>query len=174
MEVMLLTKIENLGELGDLVDVKPGYARNYLLPYGKAQEATPENIAELEARKAVLRAELEKEREEARAKAEKMGGNAIEFLVGNVNEEGELAGSIGTTDIVTKVRETCGIEIERSQVRLSSGVLRKVGEYSVTVHLHADVDAQVTVNIVDKDADKKKRADSDKDSDDGDGGSSPD
>lgn len=172
MEVMLLTKIENLGELGDIVNVKPGYARNYLLPYAKAQEATSENIADFEARKAVLREELEREREKARAKAELIDGKVIEFLVGNVNEEGELSGSIGTTDLVVKIHEVCGIEVERSQVRLSVGMFRKVGKYDVTVHLHADVDALVRVNILDKDADKKERIDSDTDDARGDGGNS--
>ena len=174
MEVMLLTKIENLGELGDIVNVKSGYARNYLLPYGKAQEATPENIAELEARKAKIREELQREREKARSKAEKIDGKPVEFLVNNVNEEGKFPGSIGTIDIVEKIHELFDVKIERSQVRLSTGVFHEVGKFDVTVHLHADVDALVKLNIVDKDAGKEKDTDNDKDVVQSDGRSSTD
>lgn len=151
MEVMLLTKVENLGELGDIVKVRPGYARNYLIPYGKSLPATPENIAIVEKRKAELEAQMEREREQARNQAAQIDGKSIEFTVANVNEEGELPGSIGTTDIVREVRERFGMEIEKSRVRLPEGVFRKVGEYELTIHLHAGVDAQVKLKIIDKD-----------------------
>ena len=151
MEIILMSKVENLGDLGDIVNVRSGYARNYLLPYGKAQMATDENIAELQLRKAKLEEELQKERAEAQAEADKINGNILEVSVSNVNEEGELPGSIGTSDIINGVKNVCGVEIERSQVRLPDGVFRKIGEYDVNIHLHADVDAYIKLKILNKD-----------------------
>ena len=159
MEVILMAQVENLGKLGDIVDVRSGYARNYLLPYGKAQMVTEENIAQLQARKAELEKKIEEERVQARALADQINEKEIKIEVGNVNEEGKLPGSIGITDIVREVHSLSGLEIERSQVRLPEGVFRKVGEYSVTIHFHADVDAIIKLSIIDKDEGNKQALD---------------
>lgn len=146
MEVILLQKVENLGDLGDKVKVKPGYGRNYLLPKGKAQRATPENVAEFEAR----RAELERIAAEALAAAEsrkaQLEGLAVVIPV-KAGEEGRLFGSIGTADIAEAVTQA-GVAVERQEVRMPEGPIRAIGEYEIALHLHTDVDATVKVKIV--------------------------
>ncbi|MGC8521904.1 MAG: 50S ribosomal protein L9 [Steroidobacteraceae bacterium] len=146
MEVILLQKVANLGNIGERVKVRSGFGRNYLLPEGKATLATPENIARFEAR----RAELEKAAREQLASAEERATALKDFkltITAKAGTEGKLFGSIGTADIA----EACtaqGIKIERSEVRLPTGPLRMVGEHSVSLHLHADIDVPVTVLIV--------------------------
>jgi large subunit ribosomal protein L9 len=146
MEVILLEKVDNLGALGDKVRVRPGYARNYLLPQGKAKFATPENIAEFEAR----RAELERAAAEALAAAEtrrqSLEGMVIE-IAAKAGSEGKLFGSIGAGDIADAVT-TRGVEIEKREVRLPEGPLRQVGEHEIELHLHADVNASIRVVVV--------------------------
>ena len=146
MEVILLEKVDNLGALGDKVRVRPGYARNYLLPQGKAKFATPENIAEFEAR----RAELERAAAEALAAAEvrrqSLEGMVVE-ITAKAGGEGKLFGSIGAADIADAVT-TRGIEIERREVRLPEGPLRQVGEHEIELHLHADVNASIRVVVI--------------------------
>lgn len=146
MEVILLEKVENLGNLGDQVKVRPGYGRNYLIPTGRATLATPENIAKFEAR----RAELEKMAAEALAAAQARR-QALEGLTvtikANAGEEGRLFGSVGTTDIAQALADA-GVKVERHEVRLPAGPFRQIGEYEVAIHLHTDVDAQVKIAIV--------------------------
>ncbi len=147
MEVILLENIENLGSLGDKVTVKPGYARNFLLPSGKAKPATPENIAEFEQR----RAELEKAMAEAKAEAEARK-QAIEELgqveiTAKVGSEGKLFGSIGTADIADAIT-AAGTAIEKREVRLPEGALRVTGEHEIDLHLHTGVDAKIVIVIV--------------------------
>jgi len=146
MEVILLEKVDNLGALGDKVRVRPGYARNYLLPQGKAKFATPENIAEFEAR----RAELERAAAEALAAAEtrrqSLEGMVIE-ITAKAGGEGKLFGSIGAGDIADAVTAR-GVEIEKREVRLPEGPLRQVGEHEVELHLHADVNASIRVVVI--------------------------
>jgi large subunit ribosomal protein L9 len=146
MEVILLEKIDSLGGLGDKVRVRPGYARNYLLPQGKAKFATPENIAEFEAR----RAELERAAAEALAAAEmrreSLTGMVIE-ITAKSGGEGKLFGSIGTADIADAVTAR-GVEVEKREVRLPDGPLRQAGEYEIQLHLHADVDADIRVIVI--------------------------
>lgn len=145
MEIILLDKVENLGGLGDKVKVKSGYARNYLIPTGKAKYATPANIAEFEAR----RAELEKIAAESKAAAEarrsELEGMTV-TLTALAGAEGKLFGSIGTQDIADAVT-AAGVKLERREVRLPEGALRQVGEYEVEVHLHSDVNAVVKVVV---------------------------
>ena len=144
MEVILLEKIENLGTLGDRVNVKSGYGRNYLLPQGKAAPATPENIAEFEAR----RAELEQAAAEALTAAEARRDSLADMVVtiaAKAGEEGKLFGSVGTSDIADAI-QAAGVEIERNEVRLPEGAFRQTGEYDVELHLHSDVN--VTVKLV--------------------------
>ncbi len=146
MEVILLTKVANLGNIGDRVKVKSGYGRNYLLPQGKATLATPANIRIFEAR----RAELEKAASEALRSAQARAEAMKEFkltVTAKAGSEGKLFGSIGTTDIA----EACtraGHTVARSEVRLGSGPIRSVGEHLVTLHLHTDVDVQLPVIVV--------------------------
>lgn len=148
MEVILLEKIDNLGALGDKVNVKSGYARNYLIPKGKAVFASPENVKKFEER----RAELEKQEAEklAAAEARKNQLMALEdgiTIAHRAGEEGKLFGSVGTSDIVAACKDA-GIEIARSEIRLPEGVIRVIGEYTVVIHLHADVNADLKVNVV--------------------------
>lgn len=149
MEVILLTKVANLGNIGDRVNVKSGFGRNFLLPQGKATLATADNVAKFEAR----RAELERAAREQLTSAEERAAAMKEFRLTirtKAGTEGRLFGSIGTADIA----EACtreGFRLARSEVRLPSGLLRTVGEHSVTVHLHADIDVTLPVLIVAED-----------------------
>jgi len=145
MEVILLDNVENLGGIGDKVKVKPGYARNYLLPQGKATRATRENIAEFEARRAELEAKAAAVVAEARARAEKISGLKLQIRA-KVGSEGKLFGSVGPVDIA-EAAEAAGIVIERSELRLAEGPLRMVGEHEVEVHLHTDVSVPISVTI---------------------------
>lgn len=145
MDVILLEKVENVGGIGDQVKVKPGFARNYLLPQGKATLATPENIAKFEARRAELEAKAQGELENARARAAKLEGIVL-TLKANAGPEGKLFGSIGTIDITTAL-EGLDIEVERSEIRLPEGPLRVVGEHEIELHLHSDVSVAVKVVI---------------------------
>lgn len=146
MEVILLEKVENLGNLGDRVKIKPGYGRNFLIPQGKATSATPGNVARFEER----RAELEKAAADALAAANARR-EALEALSGvtvaaKAGDEGKLFGSVGTTDIAHAISEA-GVAVERHEVRLPEGPFRAVGEYEVEVHLHSDVNAAVKLTV---------------------------
>jgi large subunit ribosomal protein L9 len=146
MDIILLQKVANLGNIGDRVKVKSGFGRNYLLPAGKATLATPDNIKRFEAR----RAELEKAAHEHLSSAEKRAEQLKEFklvIPSKAGTEGKLFGSIGTADIAEAATKA-GIQIERSEVRLPNGALRTVGDHSVVLHLHADVDVPLAVTIV--------------------------
>jgi len=146
MEVILFEKIDRLGNIGDLVNVKAGFARNYLLPQGKAKVATEKNKAEIETR----RAEFEKLAAEALAAAQKRR-EQIEMLAINITAksgaEGKLFGSVGNTDIAEAITEA-GVEVEKREVRLPEGPIRQAGEYEITLHLHTDVNAVAKVNII--------------------------
>lgn len=145
MEVILLEKIDNLGGLGDKVNVKSGYGRNFLIPSGKAVTATKSNIAEFEER----RAELEKQAAEALAAAEARKAvieNLTVTIERKAGEEGRLFGSVGTSDIADAV-VAAGGELEKREVRLPEGPFHSLGEFEVELHLHADVDASVKVII---------------------------
>ena len=146
MEVILFEKIDRLGGIGDLVNVKAGFARNFLLPQGKAKVATDANKAEIETR----RAELEKLAAETRSSAEKRR-EQIEALTIEITAksgtEGKLSGSIGNADIANALIEA-GVEVEKRDVRLPEGPLRQAGEYEITLHLHTDVDAVAKVTII--------------------------
>ena len=145
MEIILLEKIANLGAMGEKVNVKPGYGRNYLIPQGKAAAATPENIADYEAR----RAELEKASADALtaalARREELLGKVI-TITSHAGEEGKLFGSVGTADIAHALTEG-GTAVERHEVRLPEGAFRMVGEYDVLLQLHADVDVTIKLLI---------------------------
>ena len=147
MEVILLENIENLGTLGDKVSVKSGFARNYLVPHGKAKIATAANLAEFEAR----RAELEKAVADALGEAQTRQ-QAIEALgtleiAAKVGSEGKLFGSIGTADIAEAIA-AAGVVVEKREIRLPDGAIRTTGEHVINIHVHADVDSSVTLSIV--------------------------
>ena len=146
MEIILLEKIANLGVLGDRVKVKPGYARNFLIPKGKATTATAANLARFEAR----RAELERIAAEALAKAKARAEQLAELIVTlsvKTGSEGRLFGSVGAADIANAV-SAAGIELQKQEVRLPTGSIRQIGEYDVDLHLHGEVKTQIRVNII--------------------------
>lgn len=145
MEVILLEKIENLGVMGDKVNVKPGYGRNFLIPKGKAAPATEANLAAFEAR----RAELEKAAAESLAAAEARRDRLADMHItisAKAGDEGKLFGSIGTTDIADAITAS-GAQVERHEVRLPTGAFRQVGDYDVELHLHADVNTTIKLTI---------------------------
>ena len=146
MEIILLQKVANLGNIGDRVKVKSGYGRNFLLPKGKATLATPENIAKFEARRAEFEKTARAELESAQARAKKLEGFKL-TLTAKAGGEGKLFGSIGTSDIADGVKKA-GHEIERSEVRLPNGPIRIAGEHVVQIHLHTDVTVDLPVVIV--------------------------
>jgi len=150
MEVILLEKVPNLGNIGDRVKVKPGYGRNFLLPQGKATLATEKNIAAFEARRAELERKEAEELAAARARAETLSALALR-IAAKAGSEGKLFGSLGTVDIA----EACtaaGVPVERSEVRLPSGPIRTTGEHEVDLHLHADVNVTIRLEVVPEDA----------------------
>ena len=146
MEVILLQKIANLGDIGDRVQVKPGFGRNYLLPGGKATLATPENIAKFESRRAELEAQAASDLTSAKARAAALEGFKLS-LTAKAGSEGKLFGSIGTADIAEACQKA-GHAIERAEVRLPGGPIRAVGEHVISLHLHSDIDIPVPLTIV--------------------------
>lgn len=146
MEVILLQKVENLGNLGDKVKVRAGYGRNFLIPHGKAKPATAANIAEFEKR----RAELEKHASEMLSVAEQrkagLDGKSI-TINAKAGQEGKLFGSVGTVDIAEALT-AAGLKVERKEVRMPQGPIRVAGEHKVEIHLHTDVNVEVTITVV--------------------------
>ena len=146
MDVILLQKVANLGNIGDRVKVKSGFGRNYLLPEGKATLATPTNVAKFEER----RAELEKVARDQLVSAEERSGALKEYKLvirAKAGTEGKLFGSVGTADISEALKRE-NFNVARSEVRLPSGALRMVGDHVVNLHLHADVDVPLNVSII--------------------------
>jgi large subunit ribosomal protein L9 len=149
MNVILLENVENLGSIGDLVKVKPGYGRNYLLPQGKAALATPENMKEIEARRAELEKAAAEELAAARARAGAIEGMEL-VIQANAGPEGKLFGSVGPIDIADAF-EKVQVEVERSEIRMPEGPIQELGEFLVGVHLHPEVDVDVSVRVVEAD-----------------------
>ena len=147
MEVILLDNVGSLGGLGDRVDVKPGYGRNFLIPQGKAVPATPENVEKFEARRAELEAAVAATLEAAQKRAE--GIQALDQLqiASTAGEEGKLFGSIGTRDIAEALT-AAGCETDKSEVRLPDGAIRELGEYEIMIQLHAEVATTANIAIV--------------------------
>ena len=146
MNVILLEKIGNLGDLGDEVSVKPGFARNYLLPQGKAVTADDENRTIFEGRRAELEASANQKLAEANTRAEKLADKELSIAVKS-GEEGRLYGSVGTQNIADALTAE-GIPVERSEIRMPEGVIRVLGEYDIAIQLHTDVTAQIKVVVV--------------------------
>jgi large subunit ribosomal protein L9 len=146
MEIILLQKVQNLGNIGDKVKVKSGYGRNFLLPKGRATLATPENVAKFESRRAELEKTARQELEVAQGRAKGFEGFTL-TLTAKAGGEGKLFGSIGLSDIVEGVKKS-GRKIERSEVRMPTGPIRLSGEHIVQLHLHSDVTIDLPVIIV--------------------------
>lgn len=149
MELILLEKVENLGNIGDRVKVRSGYGRNYLLPQGKATVATAENIALFEARRAELEAKQAEELHAAQARAAELQQLKITIKT-RAGTEGKLFGSLGTIDIAEACTEA-GVPVQRSEVRMPLGPIRVLGEHEVELHLHTDVNVTIAVMVVGED-----------------------
>ena len=148
MEIILLEKVENLGNIGDRVKVRAGYGRNFLLPQGKASLATPENVAAVEARRAEFEQREAEELAAARARGRQLEALKVR-ITARAGTDGKLFGSVGTVDIA----EACtlaGVEIQRSEVRLPDGPLRLLGEHEVEFHLHSDVNTLIVITVVEE------------------------
>jgi len=147
MQVILLNKVENLGTIGDVVNVRSGYARNFLIPFGKAKPATKNNLAEFEARRAELEKIAAEELAAAQARAEKLQEASVTIAV-KAGSEGKLFGSVGTTEIADAITANLGVEVAKREVRLPEGALRTTGEFDVELHLHSDIDVTVQVVVI--------------------------
>ncbi|WP_169391359.1 MULTISPECIES: 50S ribosomal protein L9 [Psychrobacter] len=163
MQVILLQRIVNLGKLGETVDVKPGYGRNFLIPQGKALPATAANIEKFEARRAELEAAEAEELSSAQARADALTDVNV-IMRAKSGDEGKLFGSIGTRDIAEALTNS-GLEVDRAEVKLPAGSLRQVGEYNVDIQLHHDVTATILVTILSEDGDDNFAADDSEDDD---------
>ena len=146
MDLILLEKVQNLGDLGDLVKVKAGFGRNYLVPQGKAALATKENMAAFEARRAELEAAAKDKLGQAQARKASLEGVEVEISA-NAIDEGNLYGSIGPREIAAAVSEL-GHELNKSEVIMGEGPIRTVGEFDVTVQMHSDVQTTVKVTVI--------------------------
>ena len=149
MNVILLDNIENLGKIGDLVSVKAGYGRNFLLPKGKAALATKDNIVEFEARRSGLEKAAADDLTAAKARAELVQGMEL-VIPANAGSEGKLFGSIGPIDIAEAFSKV-GVEVGRSEIRLPDGPLHETGDFNVGLHLHPEINVDITVKVVAED-----------------------
>ena len=145
MELILLQKVTNLGNLGDKVSVKPGYGRNFLVPQGKAVPATAANLAEFEAKRAEYEAKAKAILDDASGRLAKLEGASV-TVKANASTEGKLYGSVGPRDIA-EAFTAAGLPLEKSEVVMGEGPIRHVGEFDVLVHLHADVETTVKVVV---------------------------
>src|SRR6187401_1274194 len=146
MQIILLDKIANVGNLGDVVKVKNGYARNYLIPQGKAKRATPENLKVIEAQRSELEAAAGAKLAAAQSLAEKLEGKTFRISQ-KAGVDGRLFGSVTNVDVVDALKKQ-GTDVEKAMVRMPSGPLKQVGDHPVTVALHTDVTAHITVHVV--------------------------
>jgi len=149
MQVILLEKVGKLGNLGDQVNVKAGFGRNFLIPYGKAVPATAASVAEFEGRRAELEAAAAEKRGGAEARAAKLA-EVVLTVEANAGDEGKLFGSIGTRDIADLITKA-GVEVSKSEVRLPNGVIRELGEYEVDIQLHSEVTQSVKLSVIAED-----------------------
>lgn len=147
MEIILLEKVRNLGKLGDKLKVKNGFARNFLIPEGKAVFASKANIEAFEARKAELEKAQIENLKAAQARADKVAALGVITIASPAGEEGKLFGSIGVRDIAQAIT-TAGVELERSEVSLPEGPIRALGEYEIDLLLHSDVVAKIKLAVV--------------------------
>lgn len=146
MNVILLDKVENLGTIGDMVTVKAGYGRNYLLPKGKAVLATKANVVEIEARRVELETASADERAAASARADLVRGMEL-VITANAGAEGKLFGSVGPLDIAEAFAKV-GVAANRSEIRLPEGPIHELGDFTIGLHLHSEVNVEITVKVV--------------------------
>ncbi|HCE39271.1 50S ribosomal protein L9 [Alloalcanivorax profundimaris] len=147
MQVILLETIKNLGDLGSVVDVRPGYGRNFLIPQGKALPATKDNLAEVEARRAELEKQAAEQLGAAESRAEKLAEASV-TVAAKSGDEGKLFGSVGTANIADAITEQTGVEVAKAEVKLPYGAIRQTGEYEIDLTLHADVTVTITLTVV--------------------------
>ncbi|MBS3916749.1 MAG: 50S ribosomal protein L9 [Sulfuritalea sp.] len=146
MQVILMEKVVNLGSLGDVVKVRDGYARNFLIPQGKAKRVTPNNLAEFEKRRADLESQQAEKLSAAQEKAARLEGMMVQ-ITRKAGVDGRLFGSVTNFDIVEAL-QALGIEVERADIRLADGPLKLIGDAQVQVALHTDVVAGITVSVL--------------------------
>jgi len=146
MQVILMEKVVNLGGLGDVVKVKDGYARNFLIPHGKAKRATQANLKEFEARRADLEKKANEQLTSAQERAAKLEGQKID-VAQKAGVDGRLFGSVTSADIVEALGKQ-GIEVKKAEIRMPQGPLKHIGEFPITIQLHSDVLAHITVHVV--------------------------
>jgi large subunit ribosomal protein L9 len=149
MQVILIDKVVGLGDLGKQVNVKPGYARNFLVPKGKAVPATKRNVEYFEAQRAELTAKLADVQAQAQLRADRISTLNSVLIAAKVGDEGKLFGSIGTRDIASAIT-AAGVEVKKSEVRLPNGVLRTTGNYEISVQVHGEIHATLNVAVVAK------------------------
>lgn len=147
MQLILLQKVTNLGNLGDKVNVKPGFGRNFLVPQGKAVPATAANLAEFEARRAEYEAKANDALAAAEARKARLEG-AVVTIHANASTEGKLYGSVGPREIAEAATKQLGVTVGKSEVVMGEGPIRHTGEFEVMVHLHADVESSLKVIVV--------------------------
>lgn len=147
MQVILLEKFPHLGNIGDQVEVKAGYARNYLIPQGKAVMATAANVEHFEARRAELEAKAAEVLAKAQSRADAIAALGKVTIASKAGDEGRLFGSITNRDVADAIK-AAGVEMEKSEVRLSEGPLRTTGEHEVRLQLHPEVFATILVDVV--------------------------
>jgi large subunit ribosomal protein L9 len=146
MQIILMEKVTNVGQLGDVVKVKNGYARNFLIPQGKAKRATASNMAEFEVRRAEIEAAGSAKLADAQARGEKLNGMTVQ-IVQKAGVDGKLFGSVTNADIVAALAVQ-GFEIDKSQVRMAQGHLKQIGDHHVSIALHTDVSVDITVSVL--------------------------
>lgn len=145
MNVILLERVANLGNLGDAVKVKAGYGRNFLIPQGKAVPATPANVEKFEARRAELEQTAAERLSTAEARKDAVSALSIS-ITQKAGDEGKLFGSVGTSDIAHAISDA-GVPVEKREVRLPNGPIRQIGEHNIEIELHSDVIAEITVTV---------------------------
>jgi len=147
MQVILMEKVVNLGGLGDVVKVKDGFARNFLIPQGKAKRATTANLKEFETRRADLERKANEQLTDAQEKGTKLEGVKID-IAQKAGVDGRLFGSVTNADIAESLTKNTGIAVKKAEIRMPTGPLKHIGEFPITVQLHSDVLANITVHVV--------------------------
>ena len=147
MQIILMEKVVNLGGLGDVVKVKDGYARNFLIPQGKAKRATEANLKEFEGRRAELEKKANEQLQGAQERAEKLEGQKID-VAAKAGVDGRLFGSVTNADIAEALTKATGIQVKKAEIRMPQGPLKHTGEFPLVVQLHSDVLANITVHVV--------------------------
>ena len=147
MQIILMEKVVNLGALGDVVKVKDGFARNFLIPQGKAKRATEKNLKEFEARRADLEKKANEQLTGAQERGAKLEGQKVE-VTQKAGVDGRLFGSVTNADIAEALTKSTGIQVKKADIRMPTGPLKHIGEFPIVVQLHSDVLANVTVTVI--------------------------